>query len=200
MHVDNFFLILLAGAFVLLRLFAQRAGKTKSNPPPSPRQRDRDNQTEEERMRRFLEALGQPVTAKPPPKVTSPKSSLPPVVQAPRKVVTERDKRAARSPWASPLPPLTTAPPVQPFEPARSEQKTDSEYQAVTAASDPAIMKLIPPGTPSREAIVSAAAAKPARAGQDLHPLLTSPSGLRTAVLLREILGVPRGLQPVELL
>src|SRR5438552_16476223 len=68
-------------------------------PPPIPRA---PAESDEERIRKFLEALGQPTTSKPPPPVM------------PRPTYQQPMVLPHVPPFASPLPPLTTRPPALP--------------------------------------------------------------------------------------
>src|SRR5438105_13183380 len=107
-HFENLlFLLFVAGAF-LFQLLTRAASKTGKNadesqrrststPPPIPRA---PAESDEERIRKFLEALGQPTTSKPPPPVTPRPTYQKPVV-FPR----------VPSPMKSPLPRLITRPP-----------------------------------------------------------------------------------------
>src|SRR5437879_42926 len=90
LHLDNLLFILLIAMAVLLRLLASKAGEPKkesqqpgqastSAPPPLPRA---PAESDEERIRKFLEALGQPTTSKPPPPAT-PRTNIPPRPIAP---------------------------------------------------------------------------------------------------------------------
>src|SRR5712692_8944481 len=112
-HFENLlFLLFVAGAF-LFQLLTRAASKTSKNadesqrrstsrpqtPPPIPRA---PAETDEERIRKFLEALGQPTTSKPPPPVTPRPTYQKPVVLP------------HMPPFGSPLPPLTTRPPDLP--------------------------------------------------------------------------------------
>src|SRR6266480_3867918 len=75
MHLDNLIFILLIAMAALLRLLASKAGSPKKSEPPerstSPSPTSQPvarplPETDEERIRRFLEALGQPTSSKPP--------------------------------------------------------------------------------------------------------------------------------------
>jgi hypothetical protein len=172
--------------FVFVALVRWLASKAKSQPqtpqspptpPPSrPISRGGETQTEEERVRKFLEALGQPPGTTPP------------------KVVTQR-----RPDLVSPLPPLKTKPPPLPkavspppplpFETARVMPMTAREttYEVRDVARQTS----------------SEPAPSPTRPVQKLRfdPRLKlgTPQDLRTAIVLREIFGPPRSLQPFDL-
>src|SRR5262249_50255699 len=90
-HLDSLLFLLLVVVAVFFQLLAKAAGKTGKNqtrqpstsiprtPPPIPRAPTESN---EEKIRKFLEALGQPPTAKPPPPVL-PRTGIPPRPLAP---------------------------------------------------------------------------------------------------------------------
>ena len=71
-----------------------------SRPPP---------QSEEERVRRFLEALGMPAGTQPPPPVRQRRVVTPSVPQTP-----PAQKPKVKRSWAQPLPPIVTTPPDLP--------------------------------------------------------------------------------------
>ena len=106
MHVDNLIFIVLVVVVTLVRFFvkmAQSSGQNSKRPNVSDQPIPRGNETgtQEEQIRRFLEALGQPTSSKPPPKVTP---------RRPRQI----QPRAFPAPT---LPPLTTFPPPESSSP-----------------------------------------------------------------------------------
>src|SRR5438132_11392105 len=91
MHLDSLIFILLIAMAALFRLLASKAGNTGKSEPPgrstsaprtSPPLARLPAETDEERIRRFLEALGQPTSSKPPPPV-APRTNIPPRPLAP---------------------------------------------------------------------------------------------------------------------
>jgi hypothetical protein len=210
MHVDNFvfiLLVLVAMLFQLLTRLATKSGKRtregggrSPSPPQAPRVPRPPVETEEERMRKFLEALGQPTTSKPPPPVAPRPTYQKPVV-FPR----------VPSPMKSPLPPLTTRPPELPREirlPGQIPVTKEAKIFTPQTAEPPVFEvqagpPLEPLPIPKTAAEAYAAATKPLVQTADgkfnLATLLSSTSGLREAIILREIFGPPRSLQPFDL-
>lgn len=203
MHIDQLIFILLIALAGLFKLLTNKAGQTQRDDEPprgsttsSPANQPRPTaESDEERIRRFLEALGQPTSSTPPPPVVSRKT-------APRPTVVPQVK-----PFGSPLPPLTTRPLDSPREtpPALPRQ--------VSAAKPPAVsIPAVAPPTFEVHTAVSVEApvetyAMPVPAGMestepaaDLSNLLGSTSALRNAIILREIFGPPRSLQGFDLI
>src|SRR6267143_4902751 len=113
LHLDNLLFLLFVALAIFFQILTRAATKSRKRPgdttrrSTSPSQMSRPisgdaDETEEERIRKFLEALGQPTTSKPPAPV-SPR----PTYQRP--VVLPH-----LPPFGSPLPPLTTRPPDLP--------------------------------------------------------------------------------------
>ena len=172
-------------------------------PTPMPRPRPLSDQ---ERVRQFLEALGQPTTAKPPPPVTARPTYKKPVVLP------------HVPPFGSPLPPLTTRPPesepdwlpheirlpgqIQPTRQTKVFRPQIPEPRAFEV-HEPNRPLQPPPAAPESAAegyaIATEPAAAPPRSETNITALLRSTSGLRDAIVLREIFGPPRSLQPLEL-
>ena len=196
MHFENLlFILLVAVAFLfqLLTRAAKKAGEScseadrRSTPPlpaspPVPRAA---MQTDEERIRKFLEALGQPATSKPPPPIV-PRTDLPPRPLAPvqpppiptaRNILTRR-KRQIVEPAKFPAPaPISERPEALPPRELPPSIKSAVEAYAIDTESK----------------------TNAARTGTDIATLLRSAAGLRNAIILREIFGPPRSLQPLDL-
>jgi hypothetical protein len=196
MHFENLLFILLIAMAALLRLLATKAGEAQKK-PRKPNQRSTTMpqlsepirrapvESDEERVRRFLEALGQPTTAKPPPPIV-PRTDVPPRPVAPvqpppiptaRNVLTRR-KRQIVEPTKFPAPAPT-------FE----------HHEAPPAHELPSSIK----SPLEAYAIDTESKTKVARIGTDIATLLGSAAGLRNAIVLREIFGPPRSLQPLDL-
>jgi hypothetical protein len=112
----------------------------------------------------------------------------------------------------SPLPPLTTRPPdlpreiklpgqITPTREARTFQPRVAEAPAFEIQQGPPLPEPLPVIKTAAEAyaIATQATSKSAEAKIDIATLLRSTSGLRNAIILREIFGPPRSLQPLDL-
>jgi hypothetical protein len=208
-HLDNFlFLLFIAVAifFQLLTRAATKSGRRARRDVPPGRGRSTSlpqtprptaveaEETDEDRIRKFLEALGQPTTSKPPPPVV-PR----PTYQRP-------------TPLKSPLPPLKTRPPELPPEvripsqPAPARQRkvfpSKSEVPAfeVQEGSSPLAPISESEGTAAFQPVTAVPISKRTERKIDLTSMLKSPSGLRDAIILREIFGPPRSMQPLDLI
>lgn len=203
MHIDQLIFIVLIALTGLFKLLAKagekrrddetRRGSTASSPANQPRP---EAESDEERIRRFLEALGQPTSSTRPPPVT------PRTAERPRPTILPHV-----GPGRSPLPPLTTrppdlpkkAPPVLPRQviaakpppvPSQTVEPSPFEVHAHPVSIEaPAETYAIPTQTGAESATAI-----------DLINLLGSTSGLRNAIILREIFGPPRGLQQFDLI
>ena len=207
MHLDNLLFLLLVAVALLFRWLASKAGQTSkdseeskprstSTPPTPPSIPHAPMETDEERIRKFLEALGQPPTSKPPP----------PIVP--------RTQEPARLPHLRPpIPPLFTEPSRRARKVQLPSEFTKSPYEAkrftpkVAEAAKFEIQEgpapAAPPPVIRTAAEAYAIATQPiSRTGQtetNIAALLRSRSGLREAIILREIFGPPRSLQPLDL-
>src|SRR6266480_3627540 len=195
MHFENLLFILLIAMAALLRLLATKAGNAKKGPQkvdqgPTITPKIGESirrarvESDEERIRKFLEALGQPTTTKPPPPIV-PRTDIPPRPVAPvqpppiptaRNVLTRRKKQVVEP---------TKFPAAAP---------TFEHHETPSARELPASIKS--PVEPY--AIDTESKTKVGRIGIDVARLLRSPTGLRDAIVLREIFGPPRSLQPLD--
>jgi hypothetical protein len=185
---DTLIFLALAGLALIFKwLTSQASGDAEKPEPPLPNERTQSRrvppQSEEERVRRFLEALGAPPGTQPPPPVR-------PRPVVPRRVVTPAPRRErpskVRRGWAQPLPPLTTAP----LEPV-----LDAVPPPVIVAPPLPVSAASPPPTVSSARRVATAQVVPRTA---LGSLLRTRGSVRQAIILREVLGPPRGLQALD--
>ena len=208
--LDNLlFLLLIAAAalFQLLSKAVRKAGKSDSNEtsssprPQTPRPTQRaPRQSDADRIRKFLEALGQPPSSTPPPPV-APRTDIPPRRLAPVQPppVMPRAWRLPREQREKPE--ITQKESPSPEQPSRVEKIV---VPPVTAAAAPAFevheIQQEPIVKTPVEAYAAATRAIVNRPhlNTDIASLLASKSGLREAILLREILGPPRGLQALD--
>lgn len=193
---DQPWIILVALAIGFLRWLLSQKGQARkdaSQAPKSPEQSTprSDTQSEEQRIRRFLEALGQPPGAKPPPAVarrSNPRTTV--VAHVP-------------PPIRSPLPPLTTVPPPLPIEMESRAEPPPLPRQERPRIFTPAIaidpvFEAREPGIANEPALRSRTAAISLGGPASLVARLTTKQALRDAIVLREIFGPPRSLQPLE--
>jgi len=204
-HLDSLLFFLLVAVAVLFQFLAKIAGKTgkdqtKRTSTPIPRtpapMRREPTQSDEDRIRKLLEALGQPPTSRPPPSVV-PRTDIPP----------------------RPLAPVR--PPISPFSQLRREKSRKREIIPKEIPAPRTIrgsekivlpafevqegpLPIAPPPifkAPAETYVgVTPTIAKAEEPRTDIAMLLASTSGLRNAMILREILGQPRGLRMLDLL
>jgi hypothetical protein len=214
--LDNLLFILLiaiAALFQLLSKAVTKAGKKQSDktstppiPPRLPQVPRAPVESDADRIRKFLEALGQPASSTPPspiaPRTDIPPRRLAPVQPPPVMPRTWRLPREQRQ-----KPEIIQKESPSPEQPSRVEKIVPPP---VPAAAAPAfeVHESTEPLEVQQEPIVKtfvetyAAAPRPIVNRPDLKTdiasLLASKSGLREAILLREILGPPRGLQALD--
>jgi hypothetical protein len=192
---DNPIILLIIVVAALLRWLSKRseAGKDPERPttPGQPIPPSGESRTEEESIRRFLEALGQPTTSAPPPKV-KPKRETPRRTILPEPVLHRLPPLKTAPPplpppiWASPVLIEEAAPPPveqRIFQPAIAKEVATFEVHDLNVESLDDL---------SREGRRAAARQRA------LIPDLASSRALRSAIVLREIFGPPRGLQGME--
>ena len=213
--LDNLLFFLLIAVAALFQLLSKALSKSKKEPDETPSesptpQRPRPvrrvpAESDADRIRKFLEALGQPASSTPPPPVV-PRTAIPP-----RPLAPVQPPPVIPATWRLPREQRKT-PDVTQRESRSPEQA--SRLQDVVPPPAPApvtpgfevhvSLPLEPPQPPSLAAPVETIAAniRPLAKGtdfkSDLATLLGSKSALRQAIILREIFGPPRSLQELE--
>ncbi len=186
---------------------AAQNGEQTAPPPsfrPAPANTDAPEVSEQERLRKFLEALGVPsgqAPAPPPPRQQAPPPAprpvAPPMV-APRPVarpmfpVPQRNTSPSRP---VPRPVVREVEPIsrESMEPGSSYEDASVKFDKIT--SD---MNVANDRTPT-SAVAEVVQSRPhTQAGFGIREAVRTPETLRTAFLLSEILGPPVGLQPRE--
>ena len=187
---DTIIFLVLAGIALVFKWLTKQASSEKEEPtgpsPNEPAQRPPPPQSDEERVRRFLEALGAPPGTKPPPPVR-PRQAVPRRVVTPTSPTTPR--RVTKRKWEQPLPPLTSSPLPPPIV---------VEVPSPPAPSPPPPAPRMPVSLPLSPLIPAERTAPEPRLAPmaSLGELLRRRGSVRQAVVLREVLGPPRGLQP----
>lgn len=231
--MENLLFLGLLAVVGLLRWLSQMAEEKRNREAEKRAQGGAPNQpiprapatSEEERIRKFMEALGVPTTNAPPPPRIPSGQAAPPVASAPPATPTKRPvmpidpfpqprplfPRSAPPTPAPPAPPplmppppaavpteTTTTPPPLPTretsvfaEPKREQRPRRSK---VAAAESP---EVDPYGID--EDLYSAAAESPTGQEKSIAARLLTAEGAREAIILREIFGPPRSMQPLDL-
>ena len=214
MHFDqNIIFIIIAAIIGISRLIARISDASKKQqqkrppqPPRAPGPRPEYTQpvqrtqpkTDADRIREFLEALGQPAGTAPPPKV-QPRTQVPARPLAP--VQPPASMRPFGKPefrtWKEQVKKIVVA--QQPTKPPSARREAVPPVPA--EANEPGAW------IAEEQAQVSVAQKKEVTSRVSTSPTLTSeaatlwrqilrsPDSLRTAIILREIFGPPRGLQ-----
>jgi hypothetical protein len=197
---DNLLFLLLVAVAVLFQFLAKIAakkGKDQTKRTAAPRTpaptRHPPTESDEDRIRKLLEALGQPPTSRPPPPV-APRTDIPPrpvaPVQPPVSPLAQlrRDKRKREI-----IPKEIPSP--------RTVRETEKMIPPVFEVQEGQLPIAPPPifkAPAETYAGVTPTIAKAEGLRADVATLLASTSGLRGAIILREILGPPRGLRRLE--
>ena len=213
MHFDqNIIFIIIAAIIGISRLIAKISEESKKQkrppqPPRAPGPRPEYTQpiqrtqpkSDADRIREFLEALGQPAGTAPPPKV-QPRTQIPsrplapvqppasmrpfarPEFREPREIVVLQHPSVPRPIKRVVVPSVPPAVPAEANEPGA--WIAQEQAQATPARTKMAVPIPTDPSAPR------------ATTAETLwKQILRSPDSVRTAVILREIFGPPRGLQ-----
>ena len=204
-------LYIAAAVWGVISWLRQKKGETEGPPEmresPAPRPIPQ-GESEQERMRRFLEALGVPSTQQPPP----------PIAPAPRPMPAPVQQRPAPQPRPVQQPlPRRQPQPAQPVrrpapkpvffeaeemqeagrleEPASAIEGVGATFDAMAGGVIVSpIVELAQASEVTARTVVDGAqhTSPTAVSGKAIHAMLRSPDSLRTALVIREILGPPR--------
>jgi hypothetical protein len=210
-HLENLLFLLLLVVAGLFQLLGKAARKTNtdetertSTPPPRARKPipRASTESDQERIRKFLEALGQPPASRPPPPAL-PRTDVPPRPLAPVQPPLARAWELARAERRKRHVILVEGP--APETPKPAEETFPPAITRVPAFEVHEEPPQVEPPPPIKTPVETyAAATRPVSRGEgfkaDTATLLASKTNLREAIILREILGPPRGLRASELL
>jgi hypothetical protein len=225
--MEQIFFLILVAVVGLVRWLSQMAENKKNaeaerraglpqagrGASPTPVQRA-PAQSEEERIRRFMEALGVPTTSAPPPPV-QPRKVEPQPAPAKRQFLPvdpfpiPHARRAEQPPpVAVPTTPSIPAPPppvpAAPSPPLPTRETTvfaDPVRQRATHTSTASDFEVQELGGGLEDAQSTEPSKRPraaARQSEGIAARLATAQGLRDAVVLREIFGPPRSMQPID--
>jgi len=213
--LDNLLFFLLIAFAALFQLLSKAVSKSKKESDETPRSptpnmpppiRRVPAESDADRIRKFLEALGQPPGSTPPPPVV-PRTDIPPrrlapvqpppvipgVWRLPREQrqkpdVTQRESRPPEQPsrFQEVVPPPVPGPATPGFE---VHETLPVELQQPPLIKTPVEAYAAPKAF---------GVAKRADSKANIVTLLVSKSSFREAILIREILGPPRGLQEID--
>jgi len=203
LHLDNLLFLLFVAIAIFFQILTRAATKSRKRPgdttrrSPSPSQMSRpitseSEDTDADRIRKFLEALGQPTTSKPPAPVR-PRTDIPP-----RPVAPVRPPIAPFAEWQRKIRLPGQIPPTREtktFRPKVADAPAFEVQQGPTSLEPLPVIKT----AAEAYAIATQPISKSPETKIDVATLLRSTSGLRNAIILREIFGPPRSLQPLDL-
>jgi hypothetical protein len=203
--IENLLFLLLVAVAALFQLLAKKAAKTsrsetRPTSAPIPRTPPQISRTpkgsDEDRIRKLLEALGQPPTSKPPPPVV-PRTDIPPHPLAPvQPPLSPLSQLKRETPRKREVVPRENVPP---FTITRAEKIVPPKIMGAPAFEvHEGPSSIAPPPVISAVAGVTQTVVKTHELRTDVIALLASISGLRDAIILREILGPPRGLRSTD--
>ena len=192
---DLIIFLVLGGLALLFRWLTNQASNQPEKPsrplPNEPLTRE-PTESDEERVRKFLEALGVPQGTPPPPPVK-------PRPVRPRRVVTpQAQPPKVRRSFVQPLPPLVTTPEEPPPSPVTSSpEATGTMFEVAPPSPLPELPAMPVAATPllvRHEPVPPTATVGPPATSLGK---VGDRSTLRQVIIWREILGPPRGLQPL---
>jgi hypothetical protein len=212
----NLIFLIVAAAVGVINWWMEKKKKesqseSEQRPPQTPRSTPSDasgGTDEQERLRRFLEALGVPQGQQPPKPQPAPQVPRPRPTPAPqpRRVMQTPRPAPKPTPRAVPVPKPKFVPEPEEFaeagrleEAASSIERIGGEFEAMNVRV--AMPSFHAPETPAHLTTKNAGTTSVLeREGNplvaSLRRTLTNPKDIRAAFLAAELLGKPKGLQP----
>lgn len=216
--MEQIFFLVLVAVVGLIRWVLQMAENKKNaevakragSPQPNAPLQRAPAETEEERIRRFMEALGVPTTTAPPPKV-QPRQVVPKTPREVKRTIHPVDPfpRPRTGPWSpepvvvvAPPPVVVHSPPPIPQTPLPTRETTVLAPTPAQRAAPQFEVHLLDTDMPGESAQMESAtttaiAGQLASAERGWAARLATAEGLRDAMILREIFGPPRSMQQV---
>jgi hypothetical protein len=215
-NLDNLLFFLLIAVAAFFQLLSKSLSKNKKKPDEIPKSptpkipspiRRRPIESDADRIRKFLEALGQPPGSTPPPPVTH-RTDIPPRPLAPvqpplaipatwrsrREQEAKRDISRGEIPsfeqprHVESIPQVVAAPVTSRFDVQEKALPIEIDQPAIGETAVGADITVARPITAEPDFRT------------DIFTLLGSKTGLREAVILHEIFGPPRGLEAFDYL
>jgi len=186
------FVIIAFGIAALSKALSTKGTPTPPSTPASTRRPGMPGETEQERYRRFMEAVGLPPGTPPPPPV-QPRAQVNPQPLLP---VNPPGGRLYRVP-PSVTPPrqVTQAPQTYRRPLASSPAPAQAPVTSYVTTAAPAASPATPPPPPVRRSPPPVPTTAPATPAQALIARLRDPASIREAIILREVLGPPKALR-----
>ena len=202
------------GAAALIRWLMSKGENSPDEPeairPAKPARAPSQSGSEDERMRRFLEALGvpanpstqapkpRPVRAEPTPPQMPGTLPVPPIVRRPVNIDSSRPMMPGAQPPPFPAPARSLDAAPAPTTPASQIHLAHLQVPIVREFVTESSTVTAIPG--ERQIAAQPIEVNPLDRPDlvELQRIIRSPRDLRAAFVLREILGAPRGLQSVE--
>ncbi|HEX4086747.1 MAG TPA: hypothetical protein VHY22_17675 [Chthoniobacteraceae bacterium] len=190
-----FLIVIISKVMTAARQQPPQQRRTGPRPQPAP-------DTEEERMRRFMEAVGLPqggAGGRPPvtrPRPQSQPRPLLPVQPPPGMQIPGRLRRATPPPITRPAPVQPKTIQARPLQPAPIiEYVLPAPAQAPVPAPEVSKLKNLASWVTALEPEAPAAAVRETYSSRSLLGDLRTPATLREAIILREVLGPPKAFQ-----
>jgi hypothetical protein len=203
--VENLLFVALVAAVALIRFLVQAAENKKNRDAAKRAEPDAARpiqrapaETEEERIRRFMEALGVPKGSAAPPRKVTPRAptKIPPIDPFP--LPRSRGDVPPITPSREEAPPIPAPQPAAPLPLPTAETSMLALEKIANAPAESYDVRELASAAHEPPVPGSAGVSRD-NSKRGLRARLATAEGLRDAIILREIFGPPRSMQPAEL-